>query len=305
MTNNNLYGIIYLITNKVNDKKYIGQTTTSLKNRWLEHIYDAKTKRTNMPIHHAMNKYGVHNFIIEKIDSAKTREELNQKEEYYIKQYDTLVKHKNGYNVELGGNNREIHGIPVCQFSLDGKEIETFPSIAVASRKTNTIASGIELCCQGKRRISNNFQWCYAKDKKDFIGTIPKEHQRTFKPVVQYDDNDNVIRIWESATIAGKELGINRQHIYKVCKDERQHCGGYKWKYYNDKDNTPKRHKITNKGKSVQQFSRDGTFIRDFASIVEAERFLGIKQGKSKISEVCNNRRKTSNGFIWRYKNEI
>ena len=302
---NDIYGIIYLITNKINNKKYVGQTINSLEKRWKTHIYDAKTKRTNMPLHHAMNKHGIENFIVEEIDRAYNRKELNEKEQHYIQLYNTLIKNNQGYNLDLGGNNRESRGSSVCQFSLEGKKIKTFPSIEEASRKTGTQSSGIVLCCRGKRKFSNNFQWCYSQNEESFTGTVPEKPKTTSKPVVQYDDNDQVVKVWKSATQAAKELRINRQHIYKVCKGERKHCGGYKWKYYNDSDNTPKQTKITNLGRPVQQFSKDGIFIREFASIREAETFLGIKEGKSKISEVCNGKRKTCRGFIWRYKNEL
>lgn len=82
-----MYGIIYKITNIINGKIYIGQTKNTLEHRWHQHIYDANHNRTNMPIHFAIAKYGVENFEIECIDTAETKEELNQKEINYIKQY--------------------------------------------------------------------------------------------------------------------------------------------------------------------------------------------------------------------------
>lgn len=302
--NNKKYGIIYLITNNVNNKKYIGQTTRGLKERWYQHIYDARTKRTNMPLHLAMNKYGVDNFSIKEIDSAFSKEELNQKEKDYIEYYNSQIKHGKGYNIELGGENREIRGSHVYQFSLDGKEIKEFNSIASAARETGTSPSGISLCCQKKRRFSNDFQWCYSKNKDFIVGIRPTPQQKTSKSVIQYDDKNNIIKIWESATQASKELNIPRQHIYKVCKGERQHCGGYKWRYYNSKDNTPIKRKITNKGKPVQQFSLNNIFIREYPTIREAEKALGIKMGKSKIPEVCQGKRKTCGGYVWRYKKD-
>ena len=303
--NNQKYGIIYLITNKINKKKYVGQTTTDLQSRWQQHIYDAKTKRTNMPLHFAMNKYGAESFSIEEIDSALSKEELNAKEQFYICYYNTQIKHNQGYNIELGGENREIRGTSVCQFSLKGEKIQEFPTIASAAKATNTIPSGITLCCNKQRRFSNNYQWCYTKDEASFLGTIPKEQAKTSKAVIQYDDEDNIIKIWESATQAAKELAIPRQHIYKVCKGERKHCGGYRWRYCKEEDNTPRRKKTTNKGKPVKQFSKNGVYIKEYSSIREAEKSLGIKPGKSKIYEVCQNKRKTCYGYIWRYKNEI
>ena len=42
MENKQVYGIVYLIINKVNGKMYVGQTTQKLNNRWGRHKIDAK-----------------------------------------------------------------------------------------------------------------------------------------------------------------------------------------------------------------------------------------------------------------------
>lgn len=52
--------------------------------------------------------------------------------------------------------------------------------------------------------------------------------------------------------------------------------------------------------KTVIQYSLDGTFIKEWKSVIQASRELKISQGH--ISECCNNKRKSSGGFIWRYK---
>lgn len=54
----------------------------------------------------AIRKYGKENFIIDIIDTAKTQDELNQKEQYWIRYYDSVQK---GYNEtdaisKCGGN---------------------------------------------------------------------------------------------------------------------------------------------------------------------------------------------------------
>lgn len=90
---------IYVITNKVNGKQYVGQTKNKLSERLKRHIADAK-KHDDLYFHRAILKYGEENFLIEEIDTAETREELNKKEIYWIGKLDT---YKNGYNSTLGG----------------------------------------------------------------------------------------------------------------------------------------------------------------------------------------------------------
>ena len=90
--------IIYKITNIKNNKVYIGQTTGTLENRVKRHFYDAN--RNNTKFCRAIRKYGKDSFISEIIDYADTKEELDEKEIYWIKYYNSSV---DGYNTTLGG----------------------------------------------------------------------------------------------------------------------------------------------------------------------------------------------------------
>lgn len=92
--------IIYLITNDVNDKQYVGQTTQSLKRRWMEHIWNAN-KGSDYAIHRAIRKYGVEHFHVKEIDVANSRSELNDKEKYWIAKLNTMCP--KGYNLVDGG----------------------------------------------------------------------------------------------------------------------------------------------------------------------------------------------------------
>lgn len=93
---------IYKITNKINNKVYIGQTTKTVRERWLRHMSDAISGRLDTKFACAIRKYGVENFSVETIDTAESKEELDQKEIYWIHFYDSI---KTGYNsVEGGGD---------------------------------------------------------------------------------------------------------------------------------------------------------------------------------------------------------
>ena len=73
-------GQIYLITNKINNHKYVGLTTSSITKRWREHINEALNgNASHSLLHKAILKYGADNFdleILEECDSSV----LNQKE---------------------------------------------------------------------------------------------------------------------------------------------------------------------------------------------------------------------------------
>lgn len=98
-TDSKPYGIIYCITNLVNGKRYIGQTTMPLYKRWHAH---KKANGRCISIAAAIKKYGVDAFEIIEIDRAFSREELDEKEVAHIAAANTLDP-QFGYNLRPGG----------------------------------------------------------------------------------------------------------------------------------------------------------------------------------------------------------
>lgn len=92
---------IYCIQNKINGKRYIGQSK-NIKRRINEHFKEAfrpKCESYNYPIKQAIRKYGKENFrviILEECDEAK----LDEREIYWI---DFFASVRNGYNISSGG----------------------------------------------------------------------------------------------------------------------------------------------------------------------------------------------------------
>lgn len=95
-------GVIYKITNTVNGKAYVGQTSATLHRRWTEHKADARNRKAHPYLHHAMLKHGYDNFTIEVIDQADTREQLDAKEVEWIAKLRT-TESRHGYNCTTGG----------------------------------------------------------------------------------------------------------------------------------------------------------------------------------------------------------
>lgn len=122
------YGTIYKITNIKTGKVYIGKTTKSLNDRLQGHINNAD-KGNNFKLSLAIRKYGKENFIIEPIDFAETRDELNEKEVYYISEYKSL---EDGYNMTIGGEGGNTY------IDKSDEEMKTISEkISTALRKNN------------------------------------------------------------------------------------------------------------------------------------------------------------------------
>ena len=93
-------GFIYKITNRVNNKVYIGQTHFTIEHRFKQHIKNFNIEHRQQPLYKAFAKYGLDNFYVEKVEEVEC-DKLNEREMYWIAYYDSF---KNGYNATLGGN---------------------------------------------------------------------------------------------------------------------------------------------------------------------------------------------------------
>lgn len=98
-------GKIYKITNDLNDKVYVGQTTQSLSKRFNAHCSNSNDKSSNMYIKRVILKYGREHFTITLIEECENSL-LDEREIYWISYFDS---YKSGYNLTEGGNsNREF-----------------------------------------------------------------------------------------------------------------------------------------------------------------------------------------------------
>jgi group I intron endonuclease len=93
---------IYLLSNKINGKVYVGQSKDITK-RWSDHRRAVVNNKPIQIVHHAMIKYGLDDFVFEVIFGCKTQDDINWAEEYFIKYYDSRNS-KNGYNLTNGGS---------------------------------------------------------------------------------------------------------------------------------------------------------------------------------------------------------
>ena len=121
---------VYIITNLVNGKQYVGLTTKTIKSRLTRHIYDAKREDRNkgsILLLKAIRKYGKENFVIDLVsDKFTSIQELKQGETDAIKKFNTLAP--NGYNLKL-----EEQGNIICS-----KELKTIFSRAAQGKKRGT-----------------------------------------------------------------------------------------------------------------------------------------------------------------------
>ena len=96
-----VYGVIYLVINKINNKIYVGQTVGSFQDRYRG---DVAKNTHNEHLRRSIEKYGIDNFyIVEEYKVAYSKEELDYLEDWYITIYDTMNPSM-GYNKKGGGS---------------------------------------------------------------------------------------------------------------------------------------------------------------------------------------------------------
>ena len=88
---------VYIHTNTVNGKKYVGLTKQKPQNRWR----NGKGYKQNIKFWRAIEKYGWEAFTHEIVLDHLSSEQAGQLEQILIQKFDTI---NNGYNIDLGGS---------------------------------------------------------------------------------------------------------------------------------------------------------------------------------------------------------
>ena len=226
--------IIYQHLNRLNNKCYIGQTCQfKVMYRW---GYNGNHYNKQPKFFRAIQKYGWDNFehIILK-DKIYDKEQANYWEIYFIYKYDSI---KNGYNVDLGGNN--YIGTMSCKsivmLDTKGSILNYFKSITDASiyiknlqNRDSTIkriSTNISNVCHRKLKYAYGFGWCFLDDLPNYKSPQRISNKR---PVIQKSLNGEFIKEYPSIMDACRHTGI--KNITKCCNKKRKKAGNYIWEF--------------------------------------------------------------------------
>ena len=99
---------IYVITNDVNGKQYVGKTIKTINKRFQQHLTNARfgEQYKNYHLYRAMNKYGFEHFSISMLEECLA-EDAAKREQYWIKKLNTYGR--NGYNSTMGGEGNQLY----------------------------------------------------------------------------------------------------------------------------------------------------------------------------------------------------
>ena len=315
-----LYGFIYVTTNLINGKMYVGQKRVNKKDaHWKIYLGSGTILKK------AIEKYGKENFDRKIIDIAFNQYELNSFEYYYTKVFDSVNKN-NWYNLHYGGEvgirthynlSEEGRQKQLANHPWKGKHHsdETKKKMSEAAKKREA------------KKKENNYQVSEETRKKLSAcnkGRIGKNR----KKVNQYNMDGKFIKTWDFSVDASKDLQIDLCSLRLAAVGKNKSAGGYQWRYWNEKDKendiepyqkakrkdkgVKKSNKVPVKRMSMEELSNyrrkihsikinqytiDDEYIRTYDSAIQAHLLDNHNVGS--IRKCCKHNMKTHHGYKW------
>lgn len=244
-------GEIYIITNKINGKRYVGQTKYTTEYRWNGHLYECRVYAHKPSyFHNAIIKYGSDAFEVKRVIHNVPEKDLDRLEILCIKRYNTI--RPNGYNICQGGV-----GVRGFKHSQATKEIlrqkfshprceEDIQKIKDGQKRNNCFEKRSKNM-RWRKHISESRMGRFTGKDNPFYGKHHTEETKKIlsdknsKSVLMCDLNGNVLRRFKSLREARDYLissGITSNKtcqtpISKCCRGVNKcktYCG-FTWKY--------------------------------------------------------------------------
>lgn len=269
--------VVYKITNKINNKAYIGCTyKQTVESRWKQHLYTAKTfsGQYKSKLYPAMQKYGIVNFEIQVLTKCKNTIQLSEYEKKYIQKYNTV---QNGYNISHGGY------LGACI-----KGVDHYAYISISESEGNFI---LEKYTQEKvniKELSNQ-----TNLREHIIRRVLKENNIKVKKGTYFSEIENTQIVekylqGKGSTALAAEYNTTEDSIKGLLKRNSVNIRTFK-----------ESNNIRNQ-KRIGRFDRQGELLQEYPSIIDALRELGVSKNNGQIALVLNKTTRTYKGFFWK-----
>ena len=304
---------VYIHTNKINDKKYVGQTGRDPEVRWGANGNRYLTKKDGKFTHPAFApaiiKYGWDNFDHEIIASNLSKDEADNLEKLLIEELDTM-NHKYGYNCKEGGSRGRLSDeskkkisdaqetCSVEQYNLNGELIKIWDSITSVEEELKIHCSNIINCCKGIRNTAGGYIWRYHdKDCSEY----------NLIEITESIKEDIDARTKKRQSDARKGTHLSEETKRKIGE---ANSGEKHWNYgKHPSEETIRKFRESRIGKAVStdnhnarmvsQYDKQGNLVKVWGCMKDASRDLKIDYRN--IYRCCKGERKTAGDFIWRY----
>lgn len=290
--------IVYLTTNKKNNKIYIGIHQTENPDVFDGYLGDGAF--TNKPssynkgkthFHNAILKYGISSFHRKTLHVFDTLEEAKNMEASLVDE--NFIQRTDTYNMTIGGGIPPRHDKVIYEFDLSGNFIKKWNSIKSATDTYKCNKDRISMCIRDKRSFNNSY-WAEAESiNVSEYRLSPKGY------VFQYNKNGLLLNTFENATEAATKLDISRDSIVSAVYDRTTCCGYYFLRADEDIElllNEKSAKKLINVT-PVYRYLITGEFDKEYSSMKEAEKESFTRS--SIIKAIKNN--KVYKNYKWSY----
>lgn len=264
-------GLIYVITNLTNDKKYVGQTRQQLNKRWLSHITESRSY-TERPLYRAMNKYGIDNFKIRILEECDVNK-LNEREIWWIQSLDS---YHNGYNATTGGEYFEHTE------ETKNKISETMSNVTRSDEWKDSISIGL------KKKLERGERWGMFL-QKNVGGTHAKRKIRG----ISIETGESVE--FDGTRDAAVQVAGNERYAGNISRALKAGwiAYGYRWEKV---DTRPVIRPVVGYNKKT------GELVYEFESANKASMTIRGKRGTGLLKSLKNPGKNTWMGCYWYYK---
>ena len=248
-------GTIYLIENRINGHKYVGQTRQTLLQRLKLHVAESKTK-SHRPLYRAFNKYGFKNFKVSVLEKCSV-EDLDDREVFWIDFHNTF-EDPHHYNCTPGGEGYNLTE------EIKNKISEKMKDVPRGEQWEKSMSVAM------KKKMAKGEKWGFLDPSKHGDGKHMKRKVKGI-PVLNPSGNQKVIAqsdkelFFDSSREAAKYFGGATSAICNSIKHGWT-AYGYKWVRLDD---TPIRKQVYGVDKKT------GEKTEVFPSIKAAARHWG------------------------------
>lgn len=248
---------LYLITNLIDSKRYVGQCKESVGylKRFQAHVYDALSPKGHKNLlHAAMKCYGVENFKVVRILKHISESSIDFYEQLWIYKLHTFYMEGKGYNMTSGGQGIHCYThTSETKHIISKKALESWKLLKEDSEKYSQRSKKLSIKLKGRVYSENTLSKMSESAKSRFKnkpGTFTgRAHTEASKQLISekngaavemLDPKTGEVLKWFCSAVKATEYLIQENltsnkyanaRILMVCKGSGKLAYGFKWRY--------------------------------------------------------------------------
>lgn len=241
-----MFGYIYLTTNLVNGKKYIG------KHKFSGPGIDKKYLGSGSSLQKAIKKYGSENFKTEILETCDSVDELNEREKFWINLFNAS-EDNNFYNIAFGGdggdvitslspekkllalqkrketwkNNNTYIKMSLSHLKYYQEHPEARVGLSDKLKKFNLEHPEVAML---RSKLYTGRPWSDLQKRQHLMHVARGKDNKNSRECICIETQERFV----SATEAAEKYGGSYKVIWKCCKGQCKTAAGFHWTFCDD-----------------------------------------------------------------------